>query len=235
MAGTNRPTAKSTPIQQIIEENYRKFVADPDYLSTRKAMDQQKLHKATSGLKEKIASFLNFYVLQRSMKVIKIARGTLSEESEKELVERGRNAVKTCRSISFSIAAIGEVMANCGFDKVIDRHIGPLCEHLNYNPKLLPELQEIKDTGITDAEISCVFEELRKHDYNLFRWGGANGTLAGFVGVVKSRESHLEEEQKLLEDHGLPALEAAGGGCNAYCQAGIAAGIAAIACLFFYV
>jgi hypothetical protein len=217
---------KSVSVLKVIEVNHGKFTADPDYAKSLKALDHAKLRTVTHGLKEKIAAFANYYVFQRHMRAIKITKGELTEEAEKTLVTRGREALKTYHDISASIAGIGEVMEASGFDKVVDRHIESLCQHLNYNPKVLAALHELKETGITDGEISCISEELSKNKYNLLKYGGANGTFSGFVHKVASLLPALENEQQLMEQHGLPTLQGAGGGGAA---TGVAVGAAVVA------
>ena len=68
--------------------------------------------------------------------------------------------------------------------------------------------------GITEAEISCVFEELKKNNYNLLKYAGGDGTLAGFVKSMKSLNEPFQAEQKMMEQFGLPTVQGAGGGTS---------------------
>jgi hypothetical protein len=221
-------TPKTKPATTVIDENHKSFVGDPDYASALAKLDHAKLRTATTGLHEKIATFLNYYVLYRNMKSMKITRGTLSQDAQNTLVSRGKDAVNTFQAISTSISGIGDATASCGFDKVVDRHIESLCQHLNYNPKVLAYLHQLKDTGVTDAEISCVSEDLKKHNYNILRYGGADGTVSGFVKFTASLAPRLAKEHALIEKNGMPTVEAAGGSTSGT-TAGVAAGAAVLA------
>lgn len=202
---------KTVPISVAIERSHRKFVADPDHDKGLKRLDHKRLRQATAGLKDNIAIFANYYVFYRNMQSKKILSGKLSEEAERALVERSDEALNTYCAISRSIGAITDVCAESGFDKAIDRHIGALCEHLPYNPKVRVFIPEILDMGITEAEISCVSEELRRHNYNLLRYAGGDGTLKGFANLARSLEPKLEKENRAMKRHGLAVLQGSGG------------------------
>jgi hypothetical protein len=222
--------SKQISVLRIIETNHDKFTSDPDYAKGLKTLNHQKLREATHGLKENIANFVNYYVFQRNMTSIKITKGTISEEAEKTVVARSRDALRAFQRVSSSLVTIRKLMEASGLSKVVDRHIESLCQHLNYNPKVLAMMHEIKDMGITEAEIACVMEELRKNKYNILKYGGANGTFSSFVDFCESLNSSLEKEHKVIEEHGLPTLQ---GGSNpgAVAVAVAAAIIAAALCL----
>lgn len=207
-------TTSTTPIPKTIDQHHNRFTTDPDYVKGLKAVDHKKLAAATAGMKEKIASVVNYYVYFRSMKSVKLTKGTLSNEAEKALVVRGNEALGAFKDISSRVKDIGDTLAHSGLDKAVDRHMESLCQHLNYNPKLLTTLQELKDMGITEAEISCVFEDLKKNNYNLLKYAGADGTFAGFVKKMESLNEPFQAEQKLMEQFGLPTVQGAGGGTS---------------------
>jgi hypothetical protein len=207
---------KTTSALQTIEHNHKRFTADPDYVRGLKAIDHRKLAGATKGLKEMTASLVNYYVHLRSMRSIKIAKGSLSERAEKDLVKRGKAMLDEYQEVSSRIGVIGEAMADSGLDKAMDRHIASLCEHLNDNPKMLAALREVKDMGITEAETSGFLEELSKNNYNVLKYGGADGTLGGFVRMAKSFNEPLQAEHKLMEQYGLPTVQ---GACSTACGA----------------
>src|SRR5947208_9043489 len=96
-------TAETSPVLRIIDENHQKFVADPDYAKGLRALDHKKLREATNGLRERIANFANYYVFLRNMKTMKIIKGTLSEDAEKALVTRGRDALNVFERVSSSV------------------------------------------------------------------------------------------------------------------------------------
>ncbi|HEV2706569.1 MAG TPA: hypothetical protein VGV59_11630 [Pyrinomonadaceae bacterium] len=202
---------KTTHPLQTIEHNHKRFTADPDYVRGLKAIDHRKLGTATKGLKEKTANLVNYYVYFRDMKARKLTKGSLSDEAEKELVTRGRAMLDDYRDISSRIGMIGQAVTDSGLDKAMNRHMDSLCKHLNHNPKVLRVLGELKDMGITEDEISCVWEELRKNNYNLLKYGGADGTFDGFVRLAESMNEPLKAEQELMERHGLPTVQGAGG------------------------
>ena len=81
--------------------------------------------------------------------------------------------------------------------------------------------------GITEAEVSCVKEELRRSNYNILKYGGANGTLSGFISLGNSLNSSLRKEHEVMEQYGLPVLQ---GGSNPSPYA-VAAGFALAAIL----
>jgi hypothetical protein len=200
-------SAKS--VLSIIEQNRKRFEADVDYAKSWKAMDRARLAAATDDLREKTAILVSDYVFRRNMTLVKITKGSLGTETEKALALRGKDSVGVFREVSSCIGTIGKIMADCGFDKVLDRHIEALCQHLNYNPRVRTLVHEIREMGVTEAEISCVLEELGESDYNLLKYGGADGTLAGFVRYADSLNAPLQAEQELLEKHGLTTIQGA--------------------------
>lgn len=202
-------TTTTTSVTQTIERNHKRFTTDPDYVRGLKAVDHKSLAAATEGLKEKIASLVNYYVFSRSMKSMKLIKGSLSDTAEKTLVVRGRETLEVFQDVSSRIGQIHKALAASGLDKAMDRHMEALCQHLPHNPKTLAMLNEIKEMGITDAEISCVSEELRKDNYNILKYGGAGGTFAGFASLVESLNKSLEKEQTLMEKFGLPTVQGA--------------------------
>lgn len=204
-------TTKATSILRTMDQHHKQFTTDPDYVEGIKKIDHQKLSAATDGLKEKIASLVNYYVFMRSLKSVKLIKGSLSDEAEKALALRSKETLSTFQDISSRMKGIGEALAGSGLDKAVDRHMESLCDQLPHNPKLLATLYELKDMGITDAEISCVFEDLRKNKYNLLKYGGADGTFAGFVRLMDSLNEPLKKEHKLMEQFGLPTVQGAGG------------------------
>jgi hypothetical protein len=223
-------------IAKTIDQNYNRFMADPDHKSGLKALDHKSLAAATEGLNEKIATVLNYYVLLRSMRSLKLIKGTLSDTAEKTLVVRGQETVGVFRDISSRIGEIGKALGASGLDKVVDRHIESLCQHLPDNPKVLPLLQTIKGMGITEAEISCVSEELSKNNYNLLKYHGSDGTLAGFVRMAESLNEPLQAEQKLMEQFGLPTVQGAGSGtpAGAVVFIVVVVVVALFLCIWFY-
>lgn len=196
-------------VLSIIEQNRKRFEADPDHAKSWKAMDRAKLAAAADNLREKTAILISDYVFRRNMTLVKITKGSLSTETEKALALRGKDSVGVFREVSSSIGTIGKIMADSGFDKVLDRHIESLCQHLNYNPQVRTLVHEIREMGVTEAEISCVLEELSESKYNLLKYGGADGTFAGFVRYVESLNAPLQAEQEMLEKHGLPTIQGA--------------------------
>jgi hypothetical protein len=229
-------TTKITSASRTIDDNHKKFTADPDYVSGLKALDHHKLRAATNGLQEKISTLVNYYVFFRNMKSIKITKGVLSEDAEKALVARGREALNVFQDVSSSINSIAALASASGYSKAVDRHIESLCQHLNYNPKVLAMLHEIKDMGITEAEIACVSEDLKTLNYNLLRYGGADGTFSDFAKVVVSLRAPFEKEHTLMEQFGVPTLQGAGGSTSGTTTAVVVTivVIAAVLCIFFY-
>jgi hypothetical protein len=213
-------------ILKTIEEHYDKFTADPDYKNGLKRINHQKLQTATKGLNEKIGSFANYYVYLRHMRTLKITRGKLSEEAEKNLVHRGKQALDDYRHVASSISEIGKLAAESGFEMAVNRHIEPLCQHLNHNPKIFGTLNELKSMGITEGEIGCVTEELSQKKFNILKYGKADGTLSGFAAYGVSLTPALEKQQRVMEEHGLPVIEGAGASGTVV---GVAVGFAVVA------
>src|SRR6185436_11291022 len=116
-----------------IDEHHKKFTSDAEYPKGLQKLDRARLEAATSGLKEQIATFINYHAFVRNMRATKIARGSLSKQAEQAILSRGEEAVHVYRDISDRISQIGGALADAGLDKTIDRHSESLCESLEYN------------------------------------------------------------------------------------------------------
>jgi len=224
-------TTKPMSVARTIDQHHKQFTADASYIKGMKALDHNKLSAATEGLKEKIANVINYYVYFRSMKSVKLTKGSLSDEAEKALVTRGKDALATFQDITSRVNNIGKALAESGLDKAMDRHMESLCQHLDYNPKVLATLQELKDMGITEAEIACVMEEVKKNNNNLLKYGGGDGTFAGFVKTMESLNKPFQVEQKTMEQFGLPTIQGAGGGTSGT-TVGVVVAVVVIAIIF---
>lgn len=221
-------TEKTKSALRVVVDNHKRFTSDTEYINGLKAIDHRKLAAATAGLREKIAILVNYYVLIRNMTSIKIARGSLSDAAEQNLITRGKEAVNLFQDICNSFSAIGQAISGTGLETAIDRHIENVCQHLNYNPTVLAYLQDLKDMGITDGEITCVSEELKKINFNLLKYGGANGTFAGFIESLVSLNAPFQAEYKLMEQYGLPTIQGAGGSAGST-TVGVAVTVAILA------
>ena len=85
--------------------------------------------------------------------------------------------------------------------------------------------------GITEAEIACVMEEVKKNNNNLLKYGGGDGTFAGFVKTMESLNKPFQVEQKTMEQFGLPTIQGAGGGTSGT-TVGVVVAVVVIAIIF---
>ena len=221
-----------SPIHQKIEANFQDFLQDPDYQQGIEKLDRQRSYAEFTSIKENYAAFVNYYVYRRYMKILKVRRGKLAEETEKALVERGYQALDTYRNIVASLERVGEMLYASGVGKAIDRHAASIFQHFNHNPKTPAIIDEFREMGVPEGSISWVFDQMRENNYDILRLEGMEGTFSGLVERASSLVPVLEKSVQIMEEHSLPTIEGAGDDRDEYIEAAVVTAIAIIICLF---
>ena len=224
---------KTSPIHKEINDKFEKLLKDPDYQAGIGKLDRAAVHEDFEALKERYATFINFYSHRRHMKAMKARRGELSTETEKSLVERGREALQAYRDVVVALERIDDRLSASGVGKALDRHATEVFQNFEHNPKMPVIVDEFRTMGVPEGAISWLLDKGRAAKFDFLRLEGLNGTFSGVVKHAASLAPRLDKAQQLIEKHGLPVIAGAGSDEDEYVEAGVVVGIAIIVGLIF--
>lgn len=218
--------------QEEIEKHLRDFHSDPDYKSAAAKLDKDRVNDEFKSVNEHVAAFISYCVYRRNMKALKARRGELNAETENRLVQRGHDAIGAYRNAAASLDNIREMFEASGMDKAIDSHMPALGQHLDEHPAMPELIKHFQGLGVPEDALAWEVRELKKTDFDLLRYRGGDGTFAGLANKAKSSIPVMEDSIRVMEQHGLPTIEGAGGDANPFVIAAAAIVVAGAVCFF---
>jgi hypothetical protein len=202
--------------QERIEARFQAFLNDPAVVRGMGILDLNAHNADFFEFKANGAGFASAYVQRRYMKALKARTGKLSPAVEKQIALRLQDGVSSYQAAVGGLERIVQRVDAAGLSESVNRHTPDVFAEFDYNPKMPGAIDEFRSMGVPEGAISFVYQGLGAIKFDVLRYQGLDGTIAGVVERAKTYVPLLTEDVRVIEQHGLPVLEGAGSQAGAW-------------------
>jgi hypothetical protein len=199
---------KGLPTTEMILEARNALAADPFFTQSLKKLSHTGYSELSFRYAEWLVTYYNFASYRRHLQRLK-RRKALHQSIEAHYLVRFQQLIEVTRS---SISAGGEIVklfSDTGVDELVEKHKLALFALTPDQESTKVVRHALASCGASEKELTHYATWLRGKKWRLLDVEGSDGTFAGLIRLAEASLPELEQEYRIVQQHGLPAIDGA--------------------------
>ena len=169
-----------------------------------KNLDHRRVKEFSGELEQAFAVGIDFINHTDDAVRAKARTGHSDPEAERQVVKKGRDAIKASRKAEKMVEEFVDGLKKMGLEEAVNRHIPTIFKNFDDNETCQAQVARCRELGAREESIQYVRNQLAKDDFNVLRFGGADGTIGGLR--ARARTTETESFVDNVEKQGLPTI-----------------------------